>query len=115
MPDFYTDYCLTNIRQFTNKAKSFIQNVFNMYLADKYINMWDTGIKAGKGGGRVEFVEKFNARFGYTSERTLARILDKEKEPTPDEYEWLVEMIEKYWAFYNPKEKSNRRSVKNIF
>ena len=50
----------------------------------------------------TELRDKYQAQFNKKSRTRFFDILASSQPPTPDEYDFFVEQITKYWDFYNP-------------
>ena len=70
------------------------------FLEDTLVQKWEDGSIPKKAKG--ELVQKFNHEFGYTTKsNAFNELILKKAQPTPDQYQFLLDQITFYWAFYN--------------
>lgn len=72
-----------------------------MILLDEGIKAkWEDGTipKTAKG----ELISSYVTEFGYESPNRFHFLLKGKVQPTPREYDFLIESITHYWNFYNP-------------
>ncbi|MGM9508566.1 hypothetical protein ACS5NO_12590 [Larkinella sp. GY13] len=70
------------------------------FLDETLIEKWEDGSIPKKAKG--ELVKKFNLQFHYTpTSNAFNELILKKAQPTPDQYQFLLDQITYYWAFYN--------------